>query len=57
MAVIHIGLGEADAAFAWLEKAFEERYGYLAYMNVSPVFDPLRHDERLRDLAARVGLT
>jgi serine/threonine protein kinase/Tfp pilus assembly protein PilF len=56
IAVIHIGLGEADAAFAWLEKAFEERYGYLAYMNVSPVFDPLRNDERLRGLAARVGL-
>jgi tetratricopeptide (TPR) repeat protein len=56
IAVIHISLGEADAAFAWLEKAFEERYGFLAYMNVSPVFDPLRNDERLRDLAARVGL-
>ena len=49
-------MGEADAAFAWLEKAFEERYGFLAYMNVSPVFDPLHTDERLRDLAARVGL-
>jgi serine/threonine protein kinase/tetratricopeptide (TPR) repeat protein len=57
IAVIHISLGEADAAFAWLERACEERYGFLAYMNVSPVFDPLRHDERLRDLAARVGLT
>src|SRR5436853_1827958 len=56
IAVIHLGMGEADAAFAWLEKAFEERYGFLAYMNVSPVFDPLHTDERLRDLAARVGL-
>jgi eukaryotic-like serine/threonine-protein kinase len=56
MGVIHIGLGEADAAFAWLEKAFAERYGFLAYLNVSPVFDPLRQDERLCELAARVGL-
>ncbi|HKP12324.1 MAG TPA: tetratricopeptide repeat protein, partial [Blastocatellia bacterium] len=56
IAVIHIGIGDADAAFAWLERALAERYGYLAYMNVSPVFDPLRQDERLSDLAARVGL-
>jgi eukaryotic-like serine/threonine-protein kinase len=56
IAVIHIGMGEADAAFAWLERAFEERYGYLAYMKVSPVFDPLQDEARLRDLATRVGL-
>jgi len=56
IAVIHLGMGEADAALAWLEKAFEERYGFLAYMNVSPVFDPLHTDERFGELAARVGL-
>ncbi len=56
IAVIQIGLNDADAAFMWLERAFAERYGFLAYLNVSPVFDPLRQDERLRDLAARVGI-
>jgi eukaryotic-like serine/threonine-protein kinase len=56
IAVIHIGLDERDAAFACLEKAFAERYGFLAYMKVSPVFDPLRQDERFCALAARVGL-
>jgi tetratricopeptide (TPR) repeat protein len=56
IAVIQIGLNDADAAFKWLERAWAERYGFLAYLNVSPLFDPLRQDERLRELAARVGI-
>jgi serine/threonine protein kinase/Tfp pilus assembly protein PilF len=56
IAAIEIALNDADAAFAWLERAFAERYGFLAYLNVSPLFDPLRQDERLRDLAVRVGI-
>ncbi len=56
MAIIHIGLGEADLAFELLEKACEERYGFLAYLKVSPIFDPLRADERFQKLVARVGL-
>ena len=56
IALVHIGLGDVEPAFAWLDKAVEERYGFLTYLNVSPVFDPLRHDERLQGLAARVGL-
>ncbi len=56
IARIHIGLGDKDKAFAWLEKACEERYGFLAFLNVDPVFDPLRKDARFADLADRVGL-
>lgn len=56
MAIIRIGLGEIDRAFELLEKAYEERYGFLAYLVVSPVFDRLRSDERFLNLAERVGL-
>ncbi|MGA9771763.1 MAG: protein kinase [Blastocatellia bacterium] len=56
MAIIRIGLEETELAFELLEKAYEERYGFLAYMMVSPIFDPLRADERFQTLAARVGL-
>ena len=56
MAIIRIGLGEVDLAFELLEKAYEERYGFLAYLKVSPIFDPLRADERFQELIARVGL-
>jgi eukaryotic-like serine/threonine-protein kinase len=56
IATIRIGLGETDAAFELLEKAYDERYGLLAYLTVSPVFDTLRSEERFQALAARVGL-
>ncbi|MFL6276106.1 MAG: protein kinase domain-containing protein [Blastocatellia bacterium] len=56
VAMIHIGIGDLDAAFAWLEKACEEHYGFLTYIKVGPVFDPLRSDPRLAELTARIGI-
>jgi eukaryotic-like serine/threonine-protein kinase len=56
VAMIHIGLGELDAAFGWLAKACEEHYGFLTYINVGPVFDPLRGDPRFAELIARIGI-
>jgi serine/threonine-protein kinase len=53
---IFIGLGDKDRAFKFLDMAYEERYGLLAYMNVEPELDSLRDDPRFRDLAERVGL-
>jgi TolB-like protein/lipoprotein NlpI len=53
---IQIGLNERDRAFESLEKAFTERLGLLVYLMVEPMFDRLRDDERLKKLAARIGL-
>jgi hypothetical protein len=49
-------LGETDRVFELLDKAFDERYGYLAYLNVEPMFDTVRDDPRFAALAHRVGL-
>ena len=49
-------LGETDAAFEWLEKAFEERIVFLVYLKVEPAFDGLRNDPRFPDLLSRLGL-
>ena len=57
VAIIYVALGEDDRAFEWLEKAYQERYGFLIYLGVSPIFDRLRADERFQDLVARVGLS
>jgi serine/threonine-protein kinase len=37
---------DRDAAFHWLERAFDERFGQLMFLNVDPLFDPLRDDPR-----------
>ena len=51
-AVIHAGLGEFDVALAWLEKAYEERNGWMVYLDVAPSLDPLRGEPRFRRLLA-----
>ena len=55
-ALIYVGLGEKDQAFAWLNKADEERNDYLVYLKVEPLFDSLRSDPRFSELMKRVGL-
>jgi adenylate cyclase len=47
---------EKDQAFAWLEKAYEERSDGLVYLMADQRFDTLRSDPRFKDLAHRIGL-
>ncbi len=56
IATIHAALGEKDLAFEWLQKAYEDRSGWLVYLKIDPMFDPLRSDPRFTDLLRRVGL-
>jgi TolB-like protein/Tfp pilus assembly protein PilF len=53
-AVLHAKLGENDKAFAWLEKAFQERQPWLGQMQVDPQFERLRSDRRFADLVRRI---
>lgn len=52
----YLGMGNKDQAFAWLEKAYQERSNYMAYLQVWPANDPLRSDPRFDDLLRRIGL-
>jgi tetratricopeptide (TPR) repeat protein len=56
MATIHIGLGEVDEAFVWLEKAFVQRSRSMAWLNVAREYDGIREDFRYKALVRRVGL-
>ncbi len=56
-AIIHLGLGRDEEAFEWLELAFGERAGFLAFLNVEPIFDTLRADARFQDLLRRIGFS
>jgi TolB-like protein/Flp pilus assembly protein TadD len=56
LSYIHIGLGEADEAFAWMEKAYQEHSGAIGWLQVEPKFDPVRSDPRFTALVQRMGL-
>ncbi len=56
VACAYAGLGEHDAAFAWLERGFSERAAQMNTIKVAPVFDALRGDRRWGDLLARMDL-
>jgi TolB-like protein/Tfp pilus assembly protein PilF len=56
VAILHGALGESNEAFAWLEKAYEERDPQLTYIKAGRRFEPLRKDPRFKQLVRRVGL-
>jgi TolB-like protein/Tfp pilus assembly protein PilF len=51
----HAELGEFDAAFEWLERAFIERDSELVSLRVDPAFDGVRDHFRFQDLIRRMG--
>jgi tetratricopeptide (TPR) repeat protein len=56
MAVVHVGLGDTEQAFRWLDKAFEAHAWELGVLNAIPLFDSLRSDPRFSTLLNRIGL-
>jgi TolB-like protein/DNA-binding winged helix-turn-helix (wHTH) protein/Tfp pilus assembly protein PilF len=56
VATIYAGLGDKVQAFDWLQKSYENRCGWLAWLKVDPKLDNLRSDPRFADLLQRVGL-
>ncbi len=56
VARFHALLGEKDATFAWLEKAYAEKSNGIRYVKMDPAFDSLRSDPRYADLLRRMGL-
>ena len=53
MALVTLGLGDKDATFAWLERAYEARDVHLVFLTVDPKWDPLRSDARFTALLNR----
>jgi hypothetical protein len=41
----------------WLEKAYQERFAYLIYLSVEPLFSSLHPDARFASLVQRLNLT
>ena len=54
VALVYAGLGQKDAAFTWLNKAFDERSHWLVWLRLDPRWDKLRSDPRFAVLIDRM---
>jgi TolB-like protein/DNA-binding winged helix-turn-helix (wHTH) protein/Tfp pilus assembly protein PilF len=56
IASIYSALGEKDEAFAWLDKAYQNRDGGLMFVNSYWNFRQIRSDPRFAELVKKIGL-
>ena len=56
IAIVYAALGDKEHAFAWLERALDDRTWSLYLLRVEPMLDGLRADPRFDGLIRRVGL-
>src|SRR5689334_21470706 len=56
-AVVYAGLDERKLALDWLEKSRDERFNWLPFIKVDPVFKNLRGESRFVELERSLGLT
>jgi len=55
-ATLYLGLDDHERALDWTERALEERRGWLAYLRVNPLLDPLRGQARFEAMIQKLGL-
>jgi len=55
-AAIYLGLGDDDQALKYLEKAYEERAGYISIIKSDPRFERLRANPRFIALLKKINL-
>jgi TolB-like protein/thioredoxin-like negative regulator of GroEL len=54
-AMIYAQMNEADLAFEWLEKAYQDREVEMYWLKVEPPFGPLKNDPRWQEMLDKVG--
>ena len=57
MVGLHVALGDFDSACEGLERAHHERRGWLAYLKIEPMLQPLHGGARFQHLLERMRLT
>jgi TolB-like protein/Tfp pilus assembly protein PilF len=53
---VYLGLHDTSRALDWMERARDERRGWLVYLKVNPIFDPVRGTARFEKLVEEMGL-
>jgi len=56
IADVYIALGQHDQAFLWLNRAYQDRSGWLTWIAIEPKLDPIRGDPRFGELLRRMNL-
>ena len=56
IALVHLGLGDLEGLFQWMNRAYEERDGSLVLISAAVEFDPVREDPRFKAILERMGL-
>jgi len=56
LAWIYAGMNDADQAFDWFDRAYDEGSCELLLTAVLPALDPIRSDPRMEKLVKRIGL-
>ncbi len=56
VALLKLDLGDRAGALEALERAYEERDGFLVHLAVDPRLEPLHDEARFRNLAGKLGL-
>ncbi len=55
IATVYVGLGRTEEAIDWLQRAADERSNWMIFLNVDPVFDPIRQHPRFMRILDRIG--
>jgi serine/threonine protein kinase/Tfp pilus assembly protein PilF len=56
VASVYVALGDKDKAFEYLEKGYQERAGWMIWLKVDPIWDPLHSDRRFEALTKKMNL-
>ena len=57
VALIYLGMGEERQSCEWLERGYQVRDSYFAYIKVDPVWDKLRPNACFQSLTQRMGVS
>ncbi|HET9636732.1 MAG TPA: protein kinase [Gemmatimonadaceae bacterium] len=55
MGMAYAHLGDENRAMEWLNRAYEERVGYMLMINREPALDVMRDSPRFQELARKIG--
>ena len=55
IATLYTRAGMNDEALGWFEKAYEEHSSNMIYINVDPLFDDLRNEERFQQIIKKMN--